>query len=65
LPKILRAAKLAQGPFLVLFWASKKDPPPAQGMEAEEAKPPHWLSRQRRACLIKLSHLPAKPTCHQ
>jgi len=22
-----------QGPFLVLFWPSKKEPPPAQGME--------------------------------
>ncbi|WFS62756.1 hypothetical protein LF599_00945 [Pseudodesulfovibrio thermohalotolerans] len=39
MPKILRAAGLAKGPFLVLFWASKKDPPPAQGMEAGEAKP--------------------------
>ncbi|WFS62776.1 hypothetical protein LF599_01060 [Pseudodesulfovibrio thermohalotolerans] len=38
MPKILRAAELAQGPFLVLFWASKKDPPPAQGMEAGEGE---------------------------
>ncbi|RWU02734.1 hypothetical protein DWB63_14435, partial [Pseudodesulfovibrio sp. S3] len=44
-----RAAKLGQGPFLVLFWASKKEPR-REGMEAEGAKPPHWLSRQSRAC---------------
>jgi len=52
LPKILRAAKLAQGPFLVLFWASKKDPPPAQGMEAGEGKADPTGSRAKGALAL-------------
>jgi hypothetical protein len=52
LPKILRAAKLAQGPFLVLFWASKKDPPPAKGMEAGEGKADPTGSRAKGALAL-------------
>ncbi|WFS62986.1 hypothetical protein LF599_02145 [Pseudodesulfovibrio thermohalotolerans] len=56
MPKILRAAELAQGPFLVLFWASKKDPLPAQGMEAGEGEADPTGSHSPN----KLAHHPAK-----